>query len=142
MKELVHRRHSIGQSAYHLVWKPKYNVKVFRHPWVRKICKDAIMEVASNHGIEVYEMKVMPDHVHLFVEIPTTMSISKALQLLKGGSARKIFKRCEAWRKFFLKGHKKAHLWSPGKFFRSIGSTTTDVIENYIRECQGGWDFY
>jgi putative transposase len=141
MIELTHNKHSVGQSAYHLVWKPKYNVKVFLHPWVRKIGEEAIKDAAKRHNIILYELRVMPDHVHAFVEIPSTMSVSKALQLLKGASAREIFKHCTKWKAFFMKGHKKAHLWSPGKFFRSVGNVSADVVEEYIRQSQGGWDF-
>ncbi len=35
--ELKHTKHAVGQSAYHLVWRPKYNVAVFRHEWPRKV---------------------------------------------------------------------------------------------------------
>ena len=46
--ELKHNEHSVDQSAYHLVWRPKYNVAVFRHPWPRKVIEEAIRESASN----------------------------------------------------------------------------------------------
>ena len=140
MVELYHKKHSVGQCAYHLVWKPKYNVKVFTHPWVRELCEDSLKKTAEVYGFEIYELQVMPDHVHLFVELLPTVSVSKALQLFKGRSARDIFKRCNKWYNFFKEGHKIAHLWSPGKFFRSVGNVSADVIENYIKFSQGKWD--
>ena len=75
----------------------------------------------------------MPDHVHCFVGLHPTMSICKALQLLKGFSAKKIFEHHPWLRKYFRTGH----LWSPGKFFRSVGSVTKEAIEHYIRESNG-----
>jgi putative transposase len=140
--ELKHTRHGVGQSAYHLVWRPKYNVKVFLHKYPRKIAEQAIREVAIKWKIEIIELRVMPDHVHCFVQIPATISISFALQVLKGGSARIIFKKCTRWKAFFsLDGRRRPHLWSPGKFFRSVGSVTAEVIEEYIKYSQDEWNF-
>ncbi len=140
--ELKHTKHAIGQSAYHFVWRPKYNVKVFLHPWPRKVAEEAIRETAMKWKIEIKELKVMPDHVHCFAEIPTTISVSFALQILKGGSARIILKKCTTWYRFFSKdGTKKPHLWSPGKFFRSVGAVSQKVIEEYIKYSQEEWNF-
>ena len=140
--ELKHTQHAVGQSAYHFVWRPKYNVKVFLHPWPRKVAEDAIKEVAVRWRIEIIELRVMSDHVHCFAQLPSTISVSMALQVLKGGSARIIFKKCTGWRAFFsLDGKRKPHLWSPRKFFRSVGSVTAEVIEEYIKYSQKEWNF-
>src|SRR3989344_5907579 len=121
MVDLTHRKHSVGQSAYHLVWKPKYNVKVFENPWCNQVCEKAIKQAANNHNIQIYELRVMPDHIHVFAEIPPCMNVSKALQLLKGASAREFFRKCTGWKAFFTNnGTRKPSLWSPGKFFRSV----------------------
>ena len=73
---------------------------------------------------------LMPDHVHCFVEVPPTMSVSKALNLLKGYSSYKLFQKHRWLRAYFRKGH----LWSPGKFFRSVGNVTAEAIKNYIAQ--------
>ena len=140
MVEITHRKHSVGQSAYHLVWRPKYNYKVFRHSFPRRVIIEALREVANKWKISIYEMEVMQDHVHLFVEIPPTITVSFALQILKGGSARIFFKRCTIWRGYFTAHGQKCHLWSPGKFFRSVGSVTAEAVENYIKH-SNKWEF-
>ena len=140
--ELKHTRHAVGQSAYHLVWRPKYNISVFAHHYPREICENALREAAHKWKIEIIELKVMSDHVHCFVELPTTISVSFALQVLKGYSAREILRKCTKWRAFFSRdGKRKPHLWSPGKFFRSVGAVTADVIEGYIKFSQEEWNF-
>jgi len=80
----------------------------------------------------------MPDHVHLFVEVPSTISVSKALQLFKGISSYKLFRQHPWLRNHFRKGH----FWSPGKFFRSVGNVTAETIQHYISQSQGNWNFY
>ena len=141
MVELTFHKHGVGQSAYHFVWRTKYNFSFFRHPYPRKVVMDALRETAERWKIKIYELEVMPDHIHIFVEIPSTMAVAMALQVLKGGSARTFFKKCTIWRRYFLgHGQKKCHLWSPGKFFRSVGSVTAEVVENYIKN-SNNWDF-
>jgi REP element-mobilizing transposase RayT len=43
-----------------------------------------LREAAERYCMKLYELQVMPDHVHCFVGIPHTMSVSNALNLLKG----------------------------------------------------------
>ena len=95
---------------------------------VLKVCEASIKNVAKRYNIQIIEMEIMPDHVHLFVDIPSTMSVSQALQLLKGFSAKKIFEHHPWLRKHFRTGH----FWSPGKFFRSVGNVSSEAIQNYI----------
>lgn len=140
--ELKHTQHAVGQSSYHFVWRPKYNVPVFAKKYPKKVCEEAILEVAKKHGIEIIELKVLPNHVHCFAQVPPTISVSMALQILKGGSARLFFKKCTRWYAFYSnEGTQKPHLWSPGKFFRSVGSVTAEVIEQYIKYSQDEWSF-
>jgi len=124
--------HSFGQNAFHFVWKPKYAWDPFKFYGVRVDCERFIHEVAVKHGCEIYKLHVAVDHVHLFVELPPTMSISKALQLFKGYSAFKLLHKHPWLRRYFTKGH----FWSPGKFFRSVGNTTTEAVEHYISSSQ------
>lgn len=137
MKGLNNFRHGVGQNAYHLVWRPKYAKDPFKFALVRQDCEQFLYEIALRYGFEIYELQVMSDHVHLFVEIPPTMNVSKALQLFKGISSYKLFRQHPWLRKHFRKGH----FWSPGKFFRSVGNVTAETIQHYIAESQGSWDF-
>jgi putative transposase len=134
-RELYNFAHGVGQNAFHFVWKPKYAWDTFKFPWVQKDCTQILRGIAQRHGMQIYELEVMPDHVHLFAEIPPSMSVSKALQLLKGASAYELFRKHPWLRSYFRKGH----FWSPGKFFRSVGSVTAENIKRYIAESNRGW---
>ena len=136
--DLNNFNHSVGQNSFHLVWKPKYCWDIFKFPWVQKDCEAILREAALRYKLEIYELEVMPDHIHCFVEIPPTMSVSKALNLLKGYSAFKLFRKHPWMRSYFRKGH----LWSPGKFFRSVGNVNFETIQHYIKESQGEWKFH
>lgn len=126
-QKLDHSTHAVGQNCFHFTWTPKYRYPVFRFPnYTREI--DAILRaIARKHRIAVHELCVEPDHVHLFVGLPPTLCVSKAFGLLKGGSSYEFRKKHRAMRKY------KA-LWSPGKFYRSIGSVNIEQVNRYIND--------
>jgi len=130
--DLKHKSHSVGQNCYHLVWKTKYSYPIFKSKAYRKVCEGALRQVALNYAFYIHELQVMPDHIHLFVDLPSTMTVSKAMQLFKGISSRMLRRRFSYLREYEC-------LWSPGKFFRSVGNVTADVIQNYIKYSQGSW---
>jgi len=96
----------------------------------KKLCEDILEDIADRHKMKIEELSVMPDHIHAVVQIPSTMSVSKALHLLKGASSRELFKQKPNFRKRYPRGH----FWSPGKFYRSIGDTDTETVIQYVRE--------
>ena len=137
MKGLKHFGHSVGQNSFHFVWKPKYAKDPMKFYGVRCDVERFIRQVCKRHNFEIYELCVQPDHIHLFCDIPHTMPVSKALQFLKGYSSYALMKKHPWLRKHFRGGH----FWSPGKFFRSVGNVTADIIQTYINDSHHGWSF-
>jgi len=125
--------HSVGQNAYHLVWKPYKSKPLFKNFHFKKVCQGALRLIAKQYSFKIYELQVMPDHIHLFVECPKQISVSKTFQLFKGISSR-ILRR-----NFSYLAENEKRLWSKGKFYRSVGNVSFDVIQNYIKYSQGGW---
>ena len=103
---------------------------MFRQEENKKLCETILHEVANRHHIILTELSVMPDHIHAVVEIPSTMSVSQALHLLKGASARELFKRKPAFRRRYSRGH----FWSPGKFYRTVGDADAETVIQYVRD--------
>ena len=96
----------------------------------KNLCEEVLHEVVKRHKIEITELSVMPDHIYTVAVIPLTMSVSKALQLLKGASAHELFKRKPHFRCRYPKGY----LWSPGKFYRSVGDADAETVLQYVRD--------
>ena len=63
----------------------------------------------------------MPDHVHILLSIPTTIAISKAVQLIKGGSSKLIN---EEFGKQFA--------WQEGYGAFSVSTSQLPVVRDYI----------
>ena len=62
-------------------------------------------------------------------DIPPVMSVSKAFNLLKGASAYELFRKEPKFRLRYPRGH----LWSPGKFYRTVSDVNVDTAINYVR---------
>ena len=128
-ESFAHNAHSVGQSAYHFEWCPKYRFAIFGEADILKACEASLRRAAKRHGIQVLELSVMPDHVHAVVGLNPSTSVSRALMLLKGASSRELFQEFPALRKRYWGGH----LWSPGKFYRSCGDASLRIVRHYVR---------
>jgi len=127
--ELRHYAHKVGVNVHHLEWCTKYRYKMFRKEEYKKLAEELLLEIAGTHGIVVRELFVMPEHVHLSVECVPSMSQSKVLQLLKGGLSYRLFRANKNFRLRYPQGH----FFSRGACATSVGYTTIDVVDNYVR---------
>ncbi len=129
--------HAFGESNYHIVLVPKYRRDIFKNIHAARGCKLVFHEIAEQYGYKILALEVMENHVHIFLEIHPTHSLSRTFQLFKGISARMLFMRFPSLKKKLWGGH----LWSRGKLFRSVGDVTSERIEFYIKESQTGGIF-
>ncbi len=88
-----------------------------------------LQNIATEHDMQIEELAVMPDHVHMVVHVKPSISLAKATQLLKGKSSYEFFKKHPNMRKRYWAGH----FWSKGKFYRSVGSVDLQTTKNYVR---------
>ena len=102
---------------------------MLRQQKYKKLCEDCIRQVAEKHDIEIRELFVMSEHTHVSCELPLSMSQSKVLQLLKGGSSYLLFRKQEKFRLRYPRGH----FWSPGAYAGSVGYNTVDVVDYYVK---------
>ena len=71
-----------------------------------------------------------PDHVHLLLSIPPSISVSKAVQYIKGKSSRKLLQEFELLRKRYW----GQHLWARGYFVVTVGNVNSNEVQKYIEE--------
>lgn len=126
----VSREHSLGINAFHLEWCPKYRYKVLGGSVLRPVLKESILKTAKEYGMQVFAMEISLDHIHIFVNLPPTISVATALQLFKGRSSREIFAACPSFRGTYYRGH----FWSRGSFYRSVSNVSSGTIHKYISE--------
>jgi len=110
---------------YHVVWCPKYRRKVLIHGVDIRL-KEIILQVSKEFNSEIIEMEVMPDHVHLLIEVDPQFGIAKVVRYIKGRSSR--FLRQEfTWLKSRL-----PTLWTNSYFVSTVGGAPLSVIKQYI----------
>lgn len=122
--------HSVYDTRYHLVWCPKYRKDLFAQDHVRDRAAELFREIAEEYGMEIEEMQVSADHVHLLISFPPRYSISRAVGMLKSISARALFSEFPSLKKRLWAGE----LWEDGYFARTVGDRlTAEVVKKYIR---------
>ena len=120
--------HAVYDLKYHLVWVPKYRVRLLGGE-VARYLKEVFSWVAEEYEWHIDTMEVMEDHVHVFIEVPPAYSPAHVVQVLKSISAREVFKKFPKTRQEMWSGK----IWSDGYFVRSVGDkVTADVIRKYI----------
>ena len=114
---------------YHFVWIPKDRHKVFSEPY-RSELKAIIQKIGYDYDIDIVELEVPVDHIHMVVRSEPKLSPSKVMQVIKSISAREFFKlRPEIRRKYFWGGK----LWTQSYFVEMIGNANKDVIRAYVQ---------
>jgi len=109
---------------YHVIWCPKYRRRVLGGA-VEVRLKQIINEVVAEFGGMVIEVETMPDHVHLLVEVPPQVAVSKLVQILKGRSSRRL-------RQEFPHLAPMKCLWSPSWFVSTVGGAPLEVVRRYV----------
>jgi putative transposase len=130
--------HCHGESSFHIVFSPKYRHDIFEKEQIKAFCEKTFNEIALKESFVIRALKMVGDHVHLFVSIPPKYSVSDTVQRFKGYSAYRLFQEFP-WLKQYKYGEKRfwgGHFWSRGYFFRSVGSTTDEAVEFYIKITQ------
>lgn len=125
-----HYAHSVGTLMFHLQWCTKYRYKMFHKPENAKLLEACIRRSASRNEIKIIELNVQQEHVHCIVLVKFSFSVSKVLQILKGGSAKLFFEHKGRARLRYPRGH----LWSRGKFASSVGFVEFSKVKKYVRE--------
>ena len=117
--------HTIYECKYHLIFCPKYRRRILRDE-IKEYTKREIENLLrQKEGIEVIEMNVQSDHIHLIVWIPPKYAVSEVMGYLKGKLAIRIFQRYEKLGKQFW----GRHLWGRGYCVSTVG-----IDEQRIRE--------
>ena len=84
--------HTKWLCKYHVVFTPKYRRKIIYNQY-RESLKEIIKTLCRYKGVETLEGHMMPDHVHLLLSIPPSISISSFMGYLKGKSSLMIYEK-------------------------------------------------
>ncbi|WP_092977112.1 IS200/IS605 family transposase [Actinopolyspora lacussalsi] len=117
-------RHCVFGMHVHLVFVTKYRRNVLtnqHHDFLREV----FAKVCADFGATLSECNGEDDHVHLLVEYPPQMAVSKLVNSLKGVASRRL-------KQHFRMRTYRGHLWSPSYFAASCGGAPLSIIQQYV----------
>lgn len=120
--------HVVYQCTYHIVWVPKSRFRILTGA-VQALVEQDIRVLCSWKDVEVLELGVQPDHVHVVCSIPPKVSVSEFMGFLKGKLAIKLFKSYPRLRQKPYWGN---HFWARGYFVNPVG-LDEELIRRYVK---------
>lgn len=115
----------VYSCKYHVIFCPKYRRYVLKDG-VDVHLKELIQQTCGQLDVEIIEMEIMPDHVHLLMEVDPQFGIHKAVKQIKGRSSR-ILREEFAWLK-----SKLPTLWTNSYFVSTVGGAPLATVKQYI----------
>ena len=124
--------HTKWNCKYHIVFAPKYRRKIIYGQLKRDIANILSM-LCKRKGVKIVEAEVCPDHIHMLVEIPPSISVSSFVGYLKGKSTLMIFERHANLK--YKYGNR--HFWCRGYYVDTVGKNAKKIqeyIQNQLAE--------
>ena len=110
-------------SYFHCVFSTKERRPLIP-PELRERLWPFLGGIARQNQMKAVEIGGMPDHVHILLSLPSTLSIAKALQLIKGGSSNWVHETFPEHRLFG---------WQVKYGAFSVSVSQLDKITQYIK---------
>lgn len=117
---LAPEQHNIPVLSY-----PKYRRKVLTGT-VELRLKELIYEAAAEINVDIIEMEIMPDHVHLLMEVDPQFGIHRAVKAIKGKTSRVLRSEFASLRS------RLPSLWTNSYFVSTVGGAPLSAIKQYI----------
>lgn len=126
MQQYRRENHTVSLINYHLVWIPKRRKAVLVGD-VEKRLRQIIFDVCNEKDWKLIALEIMPDHVHLFVNVGSNTGSHDVAKAIKGRSSRLL-------RKEFPHLLKLPSLWTHSYFVSTAGNVSSETVRRYIEE--------
>lgn len=122
--------HTAYKCQYHIVFVTKYRHKALNPVKFRATADHAIRNAAEGiSAVEVVELNIQPEHVHLVLIIPPKYAVSKVVEIIKSRSAKVIRKEIQWLEKLYDATNS---MWTVGYFVSTVG-IDEDIIRRYVK---------
>ena len=117
--------HSKWRCQYHIVFAPKYRRQEI-YGQLRADTGKILRQLSEQKGVEIIEAEACPDHIHMLVSIPPSMSVAQYVGYLKGKSSLMIFDRHANLK--YKYGNR--HFWCRGYYVDTVGRNKRAIAEH------------
>ena len=136
LNDIYSLSHTKWNCKYHIVFAPKYRRKVFYGEKRREI-GEILRTLCNWKKIRIVEAEVCPDHVHMLVKIPPSLSVSSFVGYLKGKSTLMIFERHANLK--YKYGNR--HFWCRGYYVDTVGKNAKKIQEYIQNQLQNDLEY-
>jgi len=120
--------HCAWQIHYHIVFPVKYR-KALLDKEVENIIKETALEIELRYEIEIEQIGLDKDHIHLLCGSHPKIAPGKIVQIFKSITAKEVFRRKPSVKKELWGGE----FWSAGYYVATVGERGNwSVVENYV----------
>ena len=135
IEDAVYERGYVYNLHFHIIWCTKYRNPWFTTPELVNEMKDILQSLAKQADVDIQEMEVMPEYIHLLCSFKPKYSITDVVKNLKGASARLFLKAHPEIKKAMFWGDK---LWAPSYYVGSVGNISKETVKRYIQNQYDG----
>lgn len=118
-------RNVVYSCKYHIVWCPKYRRKVLVDNVAVRL-KELISSMSQEFQVELIDLEVMSDHVHLLVDIDPQFGVHNFIKRIKGRTSRILRQE------FPHLTTKLPTLWTNSYFVSTVGGAPLAIVKKYI----------
>ena len=115
---------------YHIIWCPKFRFSVLKGN-VEDTLKLILQKICNDYNYRIKALEVMPDHIHIFIDVPQTVAPCDVARTLKSISAIELFNAFPQLKQFYARC---GVLWSRGYFVSTVGHISEATVIKYIEE--------
>ncbi|OEV05147.1 IS200/IS605 family transposase [Streptomyces oceani] len=123
-------RHCAFLLHAHLVFVTKYRHNVFADRHLDR-CEEIMRNVCADFETELVEFNGETNHVHLLVNFPPKVAVSKLVNSLKGVSSRRLRQEFPDLVQHYYRANK---LWAGSYFAGSVGDAPISMLHQYIKQ--------
>lgn len=128
IKRTSHARYELW---YHVAWCTKYRKRIFTSSVTKQTVARLLRNIAVKYDLEITEIEVLSDHVHLLLSAPPRIAPAHAVQILKSISTKALLKHYRWLKEYYWGGE----IWVGGYFVISAGpGLTKEDVAKYIQE--------
>lgn len=121
---------AVYSCQYHVIFCTKYRRNVLSDIIASRF-KDLVLKDQEAMNYKIIEMEVMPDHIHLLMDVNPKLGVYNAINHIKGFTSRELRKEFPELKT------RLPTLWTRTKFISTCGAVSLETVKKYIEEQKG-----
>lgn len=117
----------VYKNQFHVIWTVKYRKELLTGK-IEERLKEIIYEVCQEKEAELKAIEVMPEHVHVFIDVDPRQPLHLLIKAFKGRTSNELRKE------FKILTTRVPSLWTRSYFCCTVGHISEEIIKKYIEE--------